>query len=138
VNTVSLIGRLTRDVELRHSQGGTTFASFGLAVDRAGDRNDDGSYGAGFFDVTLFGKTAELAAQYLAKGKQVGITGSLRFHQWATDDGAKRSKVEIAGQSMTFCGSKDDGNGSTFTPAAGTAGEPSSMHPSAADDDIPF
>lgn len=134
MNTVSLIGRLTRDVELKHTQGGTTVASFGLAVDRAGDRNDDGSYGAGFFDVTLFGKTAEVAAQYLTKGKQVGISGSLRFHQWTTDDGSKRSKVEIAGQSMTFCGSRDDNGGGSAAPA--TSG--GTFVPAAADDDIPF
>lgn len=137
MNTVSLIGRLTRDVELRTTPSGTTVAQFGLAVDRAGDRQDDGSFAAGFFDVTLWGKTAEVAAQYLGKGKQVGISGELRHHRWTTPEGDNRSKVEVNGRSMTFCGSKDDGNGdSTFTPAVGTAG--SSFVPAAADDDIPF
>lgn len=134
MNTVALIGRLTRDPELRHTASGTTVCSFGLAVDRAGDSDGNGGYDAGFFDVNFFGKTAETVAQYLVKGRQVGVEGSLRFHRWDAEDGSKRSKVEVVGRSFTFCGSKTDGdsNGgasqSSFVPAAG----------SAVDDDIPF
>src|SRR5207237_503056 len=111
MNTISVIGRLTKDPELRHLPSGTELCSLRIAVDRAGMKQDDDSIGAGFFDVTLWGKTAEVAAQYLAKGKQVGITGELRWREWQSEDGTKRQAVEINGRNMTFVGNKGDGDG---------------------------
>jgi len=133
MNSVSLIGRLTRDVELRHTPAGTSVASFGLAVDRAGDKQDDGSIGTGFFDVTMWGKTAETAAQYLVKGRQIGVTGELHHHRWTSETGENRAKVEVVGRAFTFCGSKSDGDGGNSS--TGTSFVPVGA---AADDDIPF
>lgn len=134
MNTVNLIGRLTRDPELRTTPSGTSVASFSVAVDRAGDRDDDGTYGAGFFDCTAWGNTADTIAQYLTKGRQVGVSGELRHHRWQNDAGETRSKVEVNVRSFTFCGSRDDG-----APApAHTPNTGASFVPSAADDDIPF
>jgi single-strand DNA-binding protein len=110
VNSVSIIGRLTRDPELRTLPSGQNVCSLRLAVDRAGPKTDEG-IGAGFFDVTLWGKTAEVAADNLAKGRQVGIVGELRWREWE-QDGVKRQSVEINGSRMTFVGSRDsEGSG---------------------------
>lgn len=145
MNTVALVGRLTRDVELRTTASGMSVASMRLAVDRAGDKDEDG-YKAGFFDVTAFGKTAELAAQYLSKGRQVAITGSLRFHEWEAKDGSgNRSKVEVNANDITFVGSRGDDEGEPRWNDSGQANIPAGASSSTADDfsggsddDIPF
>ena len=108
MNSVNLVGRLTRDPEVRMTQSGQDVANFSLAVDRAGDRNDEGGYDAGFFDCTAWGKTATLIAEYFHKGKQIGVTGRLLHHRWESRDGEKRSKVQITVTDITFVGSKSD------------------------------
>lgn len=141
MNTVVLIGRLVRDPELKYTPSGAAVAEMRIAVDRAGDRQDDGSYGAGFFDVSVFGRAAENSAQYLFKGSQAGFSGALKFHEWEDQDGKKRSKIEITAFQVQFLGSKGDNE---RTPPAesgkdataedfdfATPGGPS-------DDDIPF
>jgi single-strand DNA-binding protein len=109
MNQVSMIGRLTRDPEMNYTQSGKAVANFTLAVDRRFKR--DGEPDADFFRVTLWGKTAEVASQYLAKGKQVGISGSIHINRYTNKDGEERQSVDINGQSMTFCGSRSDGGG---------------------------
>lgn len=106
---MNIIGRLTRNPELKDA-GGTALCSLRLAVDRAGAKQDDGSIGAGFFDVNLWGRSAEVAHQHLSKGRQIGVTGELRWREWE-QDGAKRQGVEINGRSFTFVGDRgsDDG-----------------------------
>lgn len=96
VNTVIILGRLTKDVELNSTTSGKSIASFSVAVDRGNDEAD-------FFDVTAWEKTAELVAKYLYKGSKVLIQGRLRQDTW--DDkqsGAKRSKVVIMATDVTF------------------------------------
>jgi single-strand DNA-binding protein len=109
VNSLAIVGRLTRDPELRQTPSGTEVCNLRLAVDRAGPKTDEG-IGAGFFDVTLWGKTAALAAEHLSKGRQVGIEGELRWREWE-QDGNKRQAVEINGRSMTFIGPREEGSG---------------------------
>jgi single-strand DNA-binding protein len=133
MNTVCIVGRLTRDPELRHTPSGTECCSLRVAVDRAGPKEGD-EVQAGFFDVTYWGKTAENVARYFHKGKQIGVTGSLKWREWEAQDGSKRQGVEINGFSFTFVGSKSDDNGglhsdSAYAPPAATA---------PVDDDIPF
>lgn len=140
MNSWSGIGRLVRDPELRHTTSGNAVASFTLAVDRAGDKQDDGTYEAGFFDVTCWGKTAENVAQYLSKGRQVGVTGSLLHHKWESREGEKRSKVEINNAWVTFISdgsSRGDGD-TRFEPATNAATSPGSTGGSDVDMDIPF
>lgn len=153
MNTASLIGRLTRDPESLTTPSGTEISKFSLAVDRAGDRQDDGTTEAGFFDIVCWGKTAEIANQYLTKGRQVGITGRLLHHRWeAQGDGGKRSRVEIHcdpyGLTLISDGKRDGDGDTRFTPSGrnqpgDNVGEGASAASDAddfggADDDIPF
>jgi single-strand DNA-binding protein len=146
MNTVSLIGRLTRDPEQKFTTSGDAVTTFSIAVDRAGDRQDDGTIGAGFFDCVTFGKTAELVAQWFHKGKQIGVTGSLQHHRWVNNDGDKRSVVQLRIFDITFVGSKDDNQrdysdgDDQFVPVApgGQASMQADFSASDADDGIPF
>jgi len=102
VNTVSLIGRLGQDPQLRYTPNGTAVATCSIAVPRRGNRDE-----VDWFDLTFWGKTAELAAQHLTKGRQVGITGRLQQDRWEKD-GEKRSKVVVVADSLTFIGNKGE------------------------------
>jgi single-strand DNA-binding protein len=97
MNSVQLIGRLTRDPELRSTSGGKSVGNLRLAVDRR-DRDVDPVY----IDVVCWNGLAETCAQYLAKGRQVAVTGRLDYREWDADDGAKRSKHEIVAADVEF------------------------------------
>lgn len=109
-NVVVVVGRLTRDVELKYTPSGTAVTQVSVAVDGAGDKDGD-EYAAGFFDVEVWDKTAENLAQYKGKGDQICVTGRLKHHRWETQSGEKRSKVEIVATGIQFLGSKKDGEG---------------------------
>jgi single-strand DNA-binding protein len=104
LNRVVLMGNLTRDPELKFTPAGKPIARLGLAVNRQPYTNDAGERieGVDFFNIVVFGRQAETAHQYLKKGSGVAIDGRLRFSSWETDDGQKRSKVEIEAQSVQF------------------------------------
>ena len=113
INRVILVGNLTRDPELRALPSGTSVCQLGIAVnDRVKDR-DTGEWTdyANFFDVSVFGRQAESCAQYLSRGRQVAIDGRLRWRQWETQDGQKRSKVEVVADSVQFIGPREGGGG---------------------------
>ncbi len=95
LNNVTIVGRLTREAELRYSQSGGAVVRFSIAVNRR-KRTSDGSWQdeADFFDCVYFGKSAESVNQYLEKGRQVAISGELRQSRWE-QDGQSRSRVEI-------------------------------------------
>lgn len=99
INQVILMGRLTRDVELRATSSGKNVAEFSLAVDGMNDKTD-------FFDVTAWDKTAEIMEKYTAKGSKVLVQGRLRQDNWEDKDGNKRSKVAITAFDVTFLDSK--------------------------------
>lgn len=101
VNKVFLIGRLTRDVELRTTPQGKNVASFSVAVDKQTGE------GADFFDVTAWEKLAELLSQYTHRGSKVHIEGSLQQQTWEQDE-QKRSKVVVIARDVTFLDSKQD------------------------------
>ena len=101
LNSVILVGRLTRDMESRTTNSGKTVGSFSLAV--GGFKKDETS----FFDCQVWGKTAENLAQYLLKGKQIAISGSLIQQRWE-QDGNKRSKVVVNCQNIQLLGGKSD------------------------------
>lgn len=168
LNKVMLIGNLTRDPEVKYTPKGTAIAEIGLAVNRVyttpqGEKKEEVT----FIDVELWERLAELAGQYLKKGRPVFIEGRLRMDTW--DDkqtGQKRSKLKVRGEVMQFLGSRGDGDGSgggasasveqdeydqrpAPRPAqqAGSGGggynkvrpKPAPQHdPAADDDDIPF
>jgi single-strand DNA-binding protein len=101
MNDVSLIGRLTRDPELRTTPNGTDIATLRLAIDRR--RRDDGAV---FVDITCFEGQARVCADHLAKGRQVAISGRLELDQWKADDGTHRSRLYVIAQSVQFLGGK--------------------------------
>ena len=94
LNNVNLIGRLTRDAELRYSSGGMGICKFSIAVNRSVKKNDRWVDEASFFDCTVFGKTAENISQFLTKGQQVCISGELVQNRWEKD-GKQMSRIEI-------------------------------------------
>lgn len=106
VNHVIIIGRLTKDILLKFTSGGMAIGSFSIAVNRRTKKGEQWVEEASFFDVSLFGKSAEGLAQYLTKGKQVAIEGELRQDRWQ-QDGQPRSKVTIAASNVQLLGGND-------------------------------
>ena len=127
LNKVFMIGRLTRDSELKYTAQGTALNNFSIAVGRREKRGNDWVDAVSFFDVTLWGKQAEALAQYLTKGTQVAIDGRLEQRRW-TQDGQNRSAVSIVAESLQLLGSGKREQGAEI---------PESSGPSFSDD-IPF
>lgn len=101
VNRVVLVGRLTRDPELRKTATGVSVASFTLAVDNT-RKNPDGTRGACFLDCSLFREQGENLVKFCRKGSLVGVDGSLNQRNFVRQDGTKGSKIEIAVDNVTF------------------------------------
>ena len=112
INQVILMGRLTRDPEVRTTTTGKTITSFSLAVDRGGQED-----AADFFDVTAWEKLGELVSQYLSKGRRCLVQGRLRQDSWDDKEtGKRRSRVEVVATDVTFL---DGPNGDGGAPAGG-------------------
>jgi len=133
-NKVILMGNLTRDPELRSLPSGTTVVNFGLAVSErwkdktTGEQREE----VCFVDVDAFGRQGEVVNEYFSKGKPILVEGRLRFRQWETDSGEKRSKLSVTLDRFSFVGSRQD---SEFQDGdSGTGGAIAT----ATDDDIPF
>src|SRR5436190_8414206 len=110
-NRVILLGNLTRDVEVRYLQSGPAVADVGLAVnDRRKGQNGEWIEETTFVDVTLWGRTAEVAGEYLGKGSPILIEGRLKYDTWEKD-GQKRSKLSVVCERMQMVGSKGGGGG---------------------------
>jgi single-strand DNA-binding protein len=141
INSVVLVGNLTRDPELRHTPSGTAVTTLRLAVNDRIKRGEEWQDAAYYFDVTVWGRDAENCAQYLAKGRPVGVQGKLTWREWDAQDGSKRQSVEVTANNVQFLGGRDGGGGDAggqFVPQ-GASSQPSADFPSAAaDDDIPF
>jgi len=108
-NKVVLVGNLTRDVEIRYSQSGSAIGNVGIATSRkwksqTGEQKEE----VMFIDLTFFGRTAEIANQYLRKGSKVLVDGRLVFQQWTAQDGSKRSKHAITVENLQMLDSKAD------------------------------
>lgn len=152
-NKVILVGNLTRDPELRHIPSGTAVCEIGLAVNsywfdkQTNTRKEETT----FVDVTLWGRNAEVASEYLTKGKPVLIEGRLQLDQW--DDkqtGQKRSKLKVVGETMQLLGSRQEGGsggaprGAASGNRGGSPSEPSgapdfySDAPAPPQDEVPF
>jgi single-strand DNA-binding protein len=128
VNKVLLLGRLTRDPELRYTPNGTAVCDLGIAVNRKW-KGPDGSWKEDtcFIDVTVWQKQAEFCAEYLKKGREVFIEGRLTLDQWQSPEGQKRSKLKVIAQSVQFLGARPGGAGGGGT--AGGGGGPSPEPP---------
>lgn len=108
-NKVILAGNLTRDIEIRYTQGGSAIGSTGVAVSRkfksqTGEQKEEVT----FVDLTFFGRTAEIANQYLHKGSKVLVDGRLKLDQWTAPDGTNRSKHSVTVENLQMLGSKQD------------------------------
>ncbi|MDR2152123.1 MAG: single-stranded DNA-binding protein [Helicobacteraceae bacterium] len=125
LNKVLLIGNLTRDVELRYSQSGTAIGKFGLAVNRRWkDRNaGEDREETLFIDVNVFGRSAEIAHQYLSKGRQALIEGRLVLEQWTDQNGQKRSRHTVSADNIQFLGGAKSGEGGGEQAQSGSYGD---------------
>lgn len=109
-NRVILLGNLTRDPELRYLPSGTAVSEIGLAVnDRRKNANGEWVEETTFVDVTLWGRTAEVASEYLSKGSPAFIEGRLKLDSWETNDGQKRSKLKVVCERMQLVGGRGGG-----------------------------
>ena len=109
-NRVILVGNLTRDPEIRYLQSGSAVADVGLAVnDRRKNANGEWIEETTFVDVVLWGRTAEVAGEYLSKGSPVLIEGRLKLDRWEGKDGQKQSKMRVVCERMQMLGSKGEG-----------------------------
>jgi single-strand DNA-binding protein len=108
VNLVVLVGRLTRDAEIKYTPGGMPICRFSLAINRRKKEGEEWKDEANFFDIVLFGRQGESINQYLTKGKQVAIQGELRQDRWE-QDGQSRSKVEIVATNVQLLGGGSSG-----------------------------
>lgn len=164
-NKVILMGNLTRDPEVRYTPSGTAVSEVGLAVNRTwfDKQTNQKKEEVTFVDVTLWGRQAEVAGEYLGKGRGVLIEGRLQLDQWDDKEtGQKRSKLRVVGENMTMLpgrgdgGSQRSGGGQNFNAGSGTppAANPAPASNTAAgpagggfetgggsappDDDVPF
>jgi single-strand DNA-binding protein len=104
LNHVVLIGRLTRDAELKYTANGQAVCNFSIAVNRRRKNGDQWEDEVSFFDIVLWGRQGESLNQYLVKGKQVGVDGELRQDRW-TKDGQNHSKVTVVAANLQLLGS---------------------------------
>jgi len=111
VNHVILIGRLTRDAELKYTSGGMAVCKFAIAVNKRRKQGDQWVDEVNFFDIVLWGRSGESLNQYLVKGKQIAVEGELRQDRWE-QDGQNRSKIEIMANNVQLLGGGQGGGGS--------------------------
>ena len=144
MNKVILMGRLTRDPEVRYSQGDSAMAiaKYSLAVDRRG-RASDGDQSADFINITAFGKAGEFAEKYLHKGTKVLVTGRIQTGSYTNKDGVKVYTTDVIAEDQEFAESKSSGasvggfsNGNSERPQM--ANEGFINVPEGIDDDLPF
>ena len=113
-NKVILVGNLTRNVELKYTPSGTAVAKFGLATNRTykDPQTGENKQETMFIDITVFGRSAEIANQYLSKGRRVLVEGRLVLDQWVDSTGQKRSKHSIVAEKVQFMDSKSSSDNS--------------------------
>jgi single-strand DNA-binding protein len=110
LNSVALIGRLTRDAELKYTAGGQAVCKFSIALNRRKKNGDQWEDEANYFDIVLWGRQGESLSQYLVKGKQIGVDGELRQDRWQ-QDGQNRSRVEIVANNIQLLGGGQGASG---------------------------
>ncbi len=128
LNKVFLIGNLTRDPELRYTPSGAALCKFGLAINEKYKDKES----TVFVNIVTWAKTAELCSEYLSKGRSVCIDGRLNYSSWDTEDGQKRSKLEVTADRVIFLGGKGETTGDRPDKGEPGAGD------APPDDDVPF
>ena len=127
LNKIFLMGRLTRDPELRRTQTGTPVASFSLAVDRDFKDKATGERSTDFIDVVAWRQTAEFVSRYFTKGRMAVVEGRLQIRDWTDKDGGKRRSAEVIADGIYFAGAK------AAPPSEGNADEGTLPPPPAGD-----
>lgn len=151
LNHIVLMGRLTRDPELRRTGSGVSVASFSLAVDRDFGKTESGEKETDFIDIVAWRSTADFVSKYFSKGRMAVVSGRLQIRNWNDKDGNKRRTAEVVADNVYFGDSKRDGDamsanygGDSFAPAynapAAPAAAPASDFAMLEDDDseLPF
>ena len=125
-NRIIMLGNITRECELRYLQNGGAVCTTGLATNRRYKKQDGSpSEDVCFIDITFFGRTAEIANQYVSRGKKVLDEGRLKLEQWTDQNGAKRSKHSITVETLQMMEGKAEGGGQKEDAYATSAQEPS-------------
>lgn len=140
INRVAISGNLTRDAELRTTQGGMSILDFGVAVNdrRKNQRTGEWEDCPNFVDCTMFGTRAEKLQPYLTKGSKVALEGKLRYRSWERD-GQRRSKLGVIVDDLEFMSSRRDDAGSGYEPQPVPEADPAiDAAASIYDEDIPF
>ena len=144
INHVVLVGRLTRDAELRFANSGTAICHFSIANNYSRKQGDAWTEETNYFNCTIFGRRAEALHKYLTKGTQVAVDGSLRFSKWE-QDGQTRTKVEVHVNEFQFMGGGRDGGNRPSDADRSDSGRSSAPQSSGAvnsgsefEDDVPF
>jgi len=132
LNRIILMGRLTRDPELRHTQTGTAVASFSLAVDRDFKDRTTGEKSTDFIDVVAWRQTAEFVSRFFTKGRMAVVEGRLQLRDWTDRDGNKRRSAEVVADNVYFGDSKRDAEGGSYGAPSGGYGAPGGYTPPAA------
>lgn len=125
MNKIVIIGRLTRDPELKTTNAGTSVCNFSVAVDRT-YRDKEGNRPTDFFDISVFGATAEFVAKYFKKGSSIAISGAMESRKFVDKDGNNRIAWSLHADEVNFCGSKSENNGGSQKPSIdeGYSGDP--------------
>ena len=132
MNNVILVGRLTRDPEVRYTQSQMAVARFNVAVNRPKDKN--GEQTADFIETIAFGKTAELIEKYFSKGSQIGIQGKIQNNNYTNKDGVKVYSYQVVVDRIEFIGNKDN----TASNSNAEVSDPLDGFTELNDDDSPF
>ena len=140
VNKVILVGNLGRDPELRYTQSGQAVANFSVATtDRWNSKEGQREERTEWHRIVAWGKTAELCAQYLSKGRSVYIEGRIQSREWEDREGQKRNTTEIVAQTVQFLGGRGGGGGGGMPDEGGRGGMSGGGEPPPpSGDDIPF
>jgi len=114
LNHITIMGRLTRDPELRRTGSGIAVTSFTLAVDRDFGKNENGERETDFIDCVAWRQTGEFVSKYFTKGRMAVVSGRLQIRSWTDKDGNKRRTAEVVADNVYFGDSKRDGEGGSF------------------------
>jgi single-strand DNA-binding protein len=138
INRVTLTGNLTRDAELRQTQGGMAIVKMRVAVNDRRKNSTTGQWedSPNYIDVTMFGSRGEAVSRYLTKGKAIGVDGKLRWHEWEAEGGTKRSAIEVIADDIELLGGRGDAPAATVDVAAQLADD--SVPDAPEGEDIPF
>ena len=133
LNHITIMGRLTRDPELRRTGSGIAVASFTVAVDRDFSPKDGGERETDFIDCVAWRQTGEFVSKYFTKGRMAVVSGRLQIRNWTDKDGNKRRTAEIVADNVYFGDSKREGDSGSYSAPAPSYGSYSAPAPAASD-----